>query len=115
MTAHDDGDAHERGGCPLCIAERITEWFHEDDDCWVAECTQCALPMVVWKRHDKAPDDEVKEVLHGRLAMVVARDWTFDHYVDDNMRMIPDHYHAHARPVGGFFGGRHLRRRPDHG
>jgi len=26
--------------------------------------------------------------------------------------MIPDHYHAHARPVGGFFGGSHLRRRP---
>jgi hypothetical protein len=20
------------------------------------------------------------------------------------MRQIPDHYHAHARPVGGFFG-----------
>jgi hypothetical protein len=27
------------------------------------------------------------------------------------MRRIPDHYHAHARPVGGFFGGPHLRRR----
>ena len=26
------------------------------------------------------------------------------HYVDDNMRIIPDHYHAHARPLGGFFG-----------
>ena len=28
----------------------------------------------------------------------------FEHYVDDNMRNIPDHYHAHARPKGGFFG-----------
>lgn len=97
--------------CLLCKAERITDWFHEDDLCWIAECTQCDLPMVVWKRHDASPDDEVKELLHARLAEVVARDWTFQHYVDDHMRMIPDHYHAHARPVGGFFGGAHLRRR----
>lgn len=97
--------------CLLCRAERITEWFHEDDECWIAECTQCDLPMVVWKQHDAAPPAQVKAVLHARLAEVVARDWTFDHYVDDHMRMIPDHYHAHARPVGGFFGGPHLRRR----
>ena len=32
----------------------------------------------------------------------------FEHYVDDHMRNIPDHYHAHARPKGGFF-GHHLR------
>jgi len=25
--------------------------------------------------------------------------------VDDVMRNIPDHWHAHARPQGGFFGG----------
>jgi hypothetical protein len=98
--------------CLLCRAEKITEWFHEDDDCWIAECTQCSLPMVVWKEHDARPGDDVKATLHARLAEVVARDWAFDHYVDDHMRMIPDHYHAHARPVGGFFGGPHLRRRP---
>ena len=28
-----------------------------------------------------------------------------EHYVDDVMRNIPDHWHAHARPQGGFFGG----------
>ena len=31
-------------------------------------------------------------------------DLRFEHYVDDHMRNIPDHYHAHARPKGGFFG-----------
>jgi len=25
-------------------------------------------------------------------------------WVDDHMRNIPDHFHAHARPKGGFFG-----------
>jgi len=29
-----------------------------------------------------------------------------EHYVDEHMRNIPDHYHAHARPRGGFFGPR---------
>ena len=35
---------------------------------------------------------------------MVRDDFTFEHWVDDDMRKIPDHYHAHARPVGGFFG-----------
>jgi hypothetical protein len=38
-----------------------------------------------------------------RLAAVA--DQVFDgHYVDGHMRNIPDHFHAHARPEGGFFG-----------
>lgn len=99
-------------GCPLCAAERLTEWFHEDDDCWIADCTICATPMVVWKVHDPRPPDDVRARLHDRLAEVVASAFVeFEHYVDDRMRQIPDHYHAHARPVGGFFGHR-LRRRP---
>lgn len=96
--------------CELCEAARLTEWFHEDDDCWVALCTICAVPMIVWKAHDPSPPHDVKTRLHDRLAAVVAEHFTFDHYVDDDMRRIPDHYHAHARPVGGFFGGPHLRR-----
>jgi len=90
--------------CELCEAARITEWFHEDDDCWIAECEICCVPMVVWKCHDNAPPADVKAILHERLAMVVVQHFDYEHYVDDNMRNIPDHYHAHARPKGGFFG-----------
>jgi hypothetical protein len=50
--------------------------------------------------------------LHARLAEVVDAHFDFTHYVDDEMRRIPDHYHAHARPEGGFFGGPHLRKAP---
>ncbi len=96
-------------GCDLCEAARITPWFHEDDLCWVAECEICATPMVVLRWHERAPSDEVRAALHTRLAAVVAEHFDFEHYVDDNMRNIPDHYHAHGRPVGGFFG--HGRRR----
>jgi len=90
--------------CELCEAARITPWFHEDELCWVAECEICAVPMVVWRRHDNAPPDDLKAELHRRLAEVVQVHFDFEHYIDDNMRNIPDHYHAHARPVGGFFG-----------
>ena len=42
--------------------------------------------------------------MHAQLARVAAETLTVEHWLDDNMRNIPDHYHAHARPQGGFFG-----------
>jgi hypothetical protein len=99
-------------GCDLCEAARITEWFHEDEVCWIAECEICAVPMVVWRVHDVAPPPQTLTHMHDRLAEVVATYFGFEHYVDDNMRNIPDHYHAHARPRGGFFGHGLARRRP---
>ena len=97
--------------CELCEASRLTEWFHEDDECWVAECESCSVPMVVWRVHDPSPPDDVKARLHGRLAAVVAAHFDAEHWVDDNLRTIPEHYHAHARPRRGPFGGA-MRRRP---
>ena len=96
--------------CDLCAEARITEWFYEDADCWIAECTICAVPMVVWRNHDDSPPPDIKEMLHAKLGAVVAEHFEFEHYVDDNMRNIPDHYHAHARPKGGFFGHGFRRR-----
>ncbi len=107
MTAYEFDD-----GCDLCEAARITPWFHEDDVCWIAECEICAVPMVVWRGHGTTPPPAELEHMHGRLALVVEKHFTYEHYVDDNMRNIPDHYHAHARPRGGFFG--HGLRRADH-
>ena len=50
--------------CELCEAARITEWFHEDDICWVADCEVCDVPMVVWKQHgDEPPDADVEHML----------------------------------------------------
>ncbi len=96
--------------CELCAEAKLSEWFYEDEYCWIAECIICSVPMVVWRNHDQQPSPEVKSMLHHRLAQIVAEHFDFDHYVDDNMRNIPDHYHAHARPRGGFF-GHGLRRR----
>ena len=98
--------------CDLREAARITEWFHEDDVCWIAECEICATPMVVWRHHGVAPPRDHLDHMHERLADVVASNFEFVHYVDDHMRNIPDHYHAHARPRGGFFGHGLRRRAP---
>ena len=96
--------------CELCEANRLTPWYYEDDECWIAECELCAVPMVVWRKHEANPDDFVKSRLWERLAIVVTEHYGFDHYIDDNMRSIPDHYHAHARPREGFFGRGGIRR-----
>lgn len=91
-------------GCDLCEAARITPWFHEDEICWIAECEICAVPMVVWREHGVEPPAEVLAHMHAQLARIAVEVLTVEHYVDDNMRNIPDHYHAHARPRGAFFG-----------
>ncbi|MCU1501396.1 MAG: hypothetical protein JWM12_750 [Ilumatobacteraceae bacterium] len=91
--------------CELCEAAKTTDWFFEDDLCWVAECEMCWVPMVVWKHHDPHPPAEVRATMLAHLAQAVAREYTFEQfYIDDNMRTIPTHYHAHARPRGGFYG-----------
>ena len=69
-------------GCELCAAARFTEWFYEDDECWIAECESCSVPMVVWRVHDPDPPADVKARLHAKLATVMARVFEDDHVVD---------------------------------
>ncbi len=88
----------DRTGCDLCEAARLTEWFHEDDTCWIADCEICCVPMVVWKRHGPKPPDEELEHMLGELRRVADErlgvgGWSLDRV----MRQIPDHFHAHAR------------------
>ena len=83
--------------CELCEASRLTPWYHEDDECWVAECEACFVPMVVWKTHDPSPDAATKARLLQRLNDVMAGLGVERFHIDDHLRTIPDHYHAHAR------------------
>ncbi len=83
----------------------MTEWFHDDDLCWVAECESCNVPMVVWKKHDPNPPEEVRVELIRVLGVVVEQHYQMEHWVDDRLRSIPHHYHAHARPRIGLFSG----------
>jgi hypothetical protein len=91
-------------GCLLCAAERVTPWHFEDDDCWVADCLVCSTPMIVWRTHG-LPDADLERALLARLAEVaVARYGEGGYWIDSIRRRIPDHWHSHARPQGGFFG-----------
>lgn len=91
-------------GCELCEAARITPWHHEDDLCWVADCEICDVPMVVWRDHGVTPPDDVRAHMIDRLVEVArARFGDGGFEVDDVMRNIPDHFHAHARDPGWLF------------
>jgi hypothetical protein len=89
--------------CLLCSAERVTDWLLEDDDCWVADCVVCMTPMVVWRIHGM-PDPDLEALLLERLGQIAeGRYGDGGFYIDGERRRIPDHWHAHARPAGGFF------------
>jgi hypothetical protein len=90
--------------CLLCRAERITEWHIDGDEFWVADCLVCRTPMIVWRPHG-LPDPETEAGLLDQLR-AVARDRFGEEafWIDPVRRRIPDHWHAHARPAGGFFG-----------
>jgi hypothetical protein len=90
-------------GCLLCRAERLTPWHLEDDVCWVADCQLCAVPMVVWRFHGVAPPADQVAHMHARLREVAEAELG-RFYLDGHRRNIPDHWHVHARPEGGFFG-----------
>ena len=85
-------------GCELCEAARMTQWFHEDELCWVAECEVCGVPMVVWNRHGDSPPEDEAATMIGHLERVAAEFFRGSEFsVDRVMRQIPDHFHAHAR------------------
>jgi hypothetical protein len=64
----------------------------------------CATPMVVWRPHG-LPDPDVEQELLDRLSAAAAdRFGESGFWIDPDRRRIPDHWHAHARPRGGFFG-----------
>jgi hypothetical protein len=102
------GERRRLATCDLCLAARLTPWYYEDDVCWIAECGICAVPMVVWRWHGTEPPASEVAYMRERLREVAtARLGAF--WIDDYMRNIPDHWHAHARPQGGFFGPRSPR------
>ena len=95
--------------CELCEEAKFTEWFFEDDVCWVAECDACSVPMVVWRNHGAEPSDEVRSHLRDRLTEVMTDQFDGSWKLDDRLRSIPTHYHAHARGLA--WGPDALRRR----
>ncbi len=90
--------------CDLCAAARITPWYHECDVCWIAECEMCAVPMAVWRPHGTDPGPTETAHMEAEVQRVAREIYGFESWLDGDRRSIPNHWHTHARPVGGFFG-----------
>jgi hypothetical protein len=90
--------------CLLCRAERVTTWYFESAECWVADCLVCATPMVVWRTHGLPTPATERELLDLLSRTAAERFGPEGFWIDPDRRRIPDHWHAHARPRGGFFG-----------
>ena len=90
--------------CELCEAAKLTDWYFEDDTCWVADCEVCDTPMVVWRVHGTDPDEATVDFMLERLGEAAdARFGTGGWSYDRQMRQIPDHFHAHARDPQWWF------------
>ena len=101
MSASSSDPAAE--DCLLCRAERITAWHFEDEDCWVADCMICATPMIVWRTHGLPEAEDEARLLTHLERIAAARYGDDGFWIDGERRRIPAHWHAHARPQGGFF------------
>lgn len=104
-------DRASTAGCELCQAARLTEWYHEDAVCWIADCEICEVPMVVWREHGREPSEADMAHMVARLTEIADARFGQDGWsLDPVMRQIPDHYHAHARdPNWWFLRGRRKR------
>jgi hypothetical protein len=89
-------------GCELCELARTTRWYAEHDEPFrfvVLDCDSCDVPMAVLGEHRSSITDAERAVMRAALTGIAdemyPQGWSFD----DRMRQIPDHYHAHARPI----------------
>lgn len=88
-------------GCELCELARTTRWYAEHDEPFrfvVIDCDSCDVPMAVLGEHRARVTEEEHAVLRAALARVADGKYPGGWTLDDHMRQIPDHYHAHARP-----------------
>lgn len=59
------------------------------------------VPMVVWWRHGRDPSSEVKDSLFDSLSRAADERFGSGRWsIDETMRQVPSHFHAHARDEG---------------
>jgi hypothetical protein len=81
--------------CDLCLAEKITERYHEGDTFWVADCKTCGVPMAVYKWHMVRLSVSDFDLLCDILKIYFP-EHPREKY-DFKRRSIPDHFHMHLR------------------
>jgi hypothetical protein len=83
--------------CDLCEARPLTRRYHEDGICWIADCLQCSVPMVVYREHGIQPPK--RHLDHMLELLWMCRKPGRRYKIDSERRTIPSHWHAHLRPA----------------
>lgn len=83
--------------CELCQGERITRRYYEGPLCWIADCKSCSCPIVVMRRHSTKPTPQERADMLNLLKGVAVPGVRYR--MDTERRKIPEHWHAHLRPV----------------
>lgn len=89
---------------PIRSGFKSIPWYHDDDLCWIGECEMCATPMVVSNKHNEVPTEAEIAKMNELLLEVVREHYGYEAWIDPANLRIPDHYHAHARPVNRLTG-----------
>ena len=95
---------------PIRPSNEPSPVFDEDELCWIAECELCATPMMISKVHNQVPTAEQLQAMTSKLRDVVSKHYGYEPWIDPANLRIPDHYHAHARPLNRLTG--HAMNRP---
>lgn len=87
--------------CLLCKAEKLTTWYEEHTDYWIADCLTCRVPMLVRRKHGFIGAAE-RLRLHAIAGKFGAVKYGPSGYtLRDEQRQIPDHWHVHIIPKLG--------------
>lgn len=81
-------------GCPLCVMEEKTYWYHEDENVVIADALGTGEPFVVWKEHTKSITPDERTIVHETVADVFG-----SHGLVAKMNVVEDHWHAHITGI----------------
>jgi len=77
--------------CELCNLQKETEWYYEDDDFVICDCSRCIIPMIVYKHHTMTvPLDHMI-----RIMLQTKKLFGWKARIRANQRKISSHWHVH--------------------
>jgi hypothetical protein len=94
--------------CPLCVLEKKTEWYFENDVWVILDCTVCHRPVVILKKHHMPSSDpegrnfakwlerrawELAQQVFEPMGLTIS-------YLGANHGTVKDHWHRHIYFVG---------------
>jgi len=87
--------------CSLCLLERKTNVYIDNEYFIIMDCDSCHVPMIVWKEHTMDVPDPDKQIMEAFLIEVANQFYeSWDgkgYFIDKKQREIFDHIHWHAR------------------